>query len=182
MGLKPNHLSLEIPLFINEYKLFVECCCDFVKDVPQISSDFKKCAKFKLVTIELLTNAMKHSETTSFIHVTKRKHQVVIKKTDHGKRFYFKDAITKKNYDFPINDFISGEKIKATLGNNYELPLLVKSNCKVEFLIDEEVIYESVFEIPEHFGLKIIRQCCDSFHYHFDAAKNQNIFEVVFDI
>ncbi|TKB97899.1 hypothetical protein [Pedobacter cryophilus] len=182
MVLKPNHLSLEIPLFINEYKLFIESCCDFIKDVPEISSDFRKSAKFKLVIMELLTNAMKHSKTTSFIHVIKEKQQLVIKKIDYGKRFYFKDAITNKDYDFPINDFRSIEKIKASLGNNYELHLLVKSNCKVEFLKEEEVVYESVFDIPEHFGLKIIRQCSDSFHYHFDEAQNQNIFEVIFEI
>ena len=182
MVLKPNHLALEIPLHINEYKFFIETCCDFVKDVPEISLDFKKSAKFKLVIMELLTNAMKHSKTTSFIHVIIQKQELVIKKTDYGRRFYFRDAVTNKEYDFPINDFRSGEKIKALLGKNYELHLLVKSNCKVEFLKEEDAIYESIFDIPEHFGLKIIRQCSDSFHYHFDENQNQNIFEVIFEL
>ncbi len=182
MVLKSNECTFEIPDVINNYKIFIEKCCFYISDVHKISHNFKQSAKFKLVIMELLTNAMKHSKTNSFIQIIKLDSQLVIKKIDYGRRFSFKDALTNQLHDFPFN-FIKNEIIiNALLGNNYELPILLKSNSKVEFLKPEEVLIESVFDIPEHYGLKIIRQCSDSFHYSYDESSNQNVFEVIFDL
>ena len=182
MNSKFDHFVLEIPSAIIDYKILIDKCCQYVMDVPNISGDFRRLAKFKLVIMELLTNAMKHHNlANSTIQIFKINSKIIVKKVDDGKIFSFKDAETLEIYIFPLN-FLESEKfIVGLMGRNYILSLEIKSNTKVEFFNIDDLTYESILEIPENFGLKIIRQCSDSFHYYYDEESNQNIFEIIFE-
>ncbi|MEO5909275.1 MAG: hypothetical protein ABIP95_00220 [Pelobium sp.] len=179
MALKPERFKLQIPNQINDYKSFIDYCCDFIGDVSDVSKNFAETAKFKLVIMELLTNAMKHSSTCSFIEIEKLTNQLSIRKIDEGNRFSFKDLHTDNKHEFPL-DILPGTKVTALLGNNYKLTLLIKDKHLIEFIAPEEIEYKSFADIPEHFGLMIIAQCCDVFHYQFNEKNNQNVFEVIF--
>lgn len=178
---KPESITLPIPIKIVEYKHFIEQCCDFVFDVESLGDDFNKCAKFKLVIMELLTNAIKHSKTLSYLEIIKARDKLIVRKIDEGSRFLFKDIFSNELIEFPLTVFDGEMKLTALLGNNYELPLLLRSKNSVEFLLPEEVEFDSIFSIPENFGLLIIKKCSDYFYYHFDEENNRNIFEVVFN-
>jgi anti-sigma regulatory factor (Ser/Thr protein kinase) len=182
MNSKLEYFVLEIPPVINDYKILIDKCCQYIIDVSEISADFKRLAKFKLVIMELLTNAMKHhSLASSFIEILKIDTQLVVRKVDNGEIFSFIDAETLEIYEFPLNFLKSEKLVVGLMGRNYALSLMLKSITKVEFLNIIDLSYESVFDIPENFGLKIIRQCSDSFHYYYDNETNQNVFEVTFE-
>ncbi|MBU1372203.1 MAG: hypothetical protein KJ820_05595 [Bacteroidetes bacterium] len=132
--------------------------------------------------MELLTNAIKHSKTESFLEITKMAHKVIVRKIDAGQKFNCKNAKTNQDIKIPIMDFISEIKINARLGNNYELPILIKSKNQIEFLEPENLNHDSFFNIPENFGLLIIKQCSDNFYYYYDNKKSINVFEVIFNL
>ncbi len=180
MNSKSQTLTLEIPANISSYKIFIDTCCNFVSDFSHLASDFKRTAKFKLVIMELLTNAMKHCRIISFLEIYYKGNELVIKKRDGGEKFSFKDFETQESYHFPLANFIEPTKIQALLGNNYQLEVVVKSENLIEFLEPPEIDYLSINEIPENFGLMIIKQCSDQFHYYYNPEKEENIFEVVF--
>lgn len=182
MVIKAEKLTLSIPSQINEYRLFIERSCDFVRDIPALSKDFSKVAKFKLVIMELLTNAMKHCRKESYLIIEKSYNEITVKKIDNGPRFSFIDFHTHKQYVLPISDEEVDKEINALLANNNRMNLRIKNRNSIEFLAPEEIVYHSVFEIPEHFGLLIIRQCVDSLYYHFDEKTQENIFEVSFKL
>lgn len=176
----PTKLILEIPQQVNSYKLLIEQCCDFISDIKHFSEDFSKTSKFKLVIMELLTNAMKHCNAISYLEIHILQNQLVIRKVDCGRKFSFLDNDSKENYQFPIATFKEPVLINALLGNNYKLSLLIKSENHIEFLEPPEIDYLSFQEIPENFGLMIIKKCADVFQYYYDEKTFSNIFEVIF--
>lgn len=182
MVIRAEKLTISIPSQINEYRLFIERSCDFVRDIPAHSSDFSKVAKFKLVIMELLTNAMKHCRKESYLVIEKSLSEITVKKIDNGPRFSFADFHTNKQYILPLTDEEVNVEINALLANNNKMNLRVRNRNSIEFLAPAEIIYHSIFEIPEHFGLLIIRQCVDSLYYHYDEITEENIFEVLFKL
>lgn len=177
---KSKKLTLEIPLHIGSYKIFIETCCNFVSDFDPISSDFKRLSKFKLVIMELLTNAMKHCKVVSFLELELMQDKIIIKKIDEGKPFSFVNDDTNNLYEFPITNFTEPTQITALLGNNYKLDVKVKNDSIIEFLEPPVVDFTSIEAIPENFGLLVIRRCVDSFHYYYNHPAGKNTFEVVF--
>lgn len=173
-------ITLPIPIKIVEYKHFIEKCCNFISDIGSFSNDFSRCAKFKLVIMELLTNAIKHSKTISYLEISKTNNQLIIRKIDEGNKFTFIDTFSDEIIQFPISHLTTTKKVTAMLGNNYKLPLLLKDGNSLEFLEPFEIDY-STNSIPENFGLLIIKQCSDYFYYHFDEKNRRNIFEVIFN-
>jgi two-component sensor histidine kinase len=182
MVIKAERLTVSIPSQINEYRLFIERSCDFVRDIPALSNDYSKVAKFKLVIMELLTNSIKHCRQESYLVIEKSLDEIVVKKIDNGPRFSFTDFYTNKKYILPLTDEEVDREINALLANNNKMLLKIRNKNSIEFLAPEEIIYQSIFEIPEHFGLLIIRQCADSLYYHYNAKLEENIFEVSFKL
>ncbi|MBK0381721.1 hypothetical protein I5M32_02000 [Pedobacter sp. SD-b] len=180
MVVKTGNLTLEIPLQITSYRFFIDQCLDFANKNSGLGKDFKRTAKFKLAIMELLTNAMKHGKVVSYLDIQCYQNEVVIKKIDNGERFTFKDVDTDKHYDFPIDPFTGPSKINAILGNNYTLLINIKGENEIEFLEPPALDYLSLDHVPENFGLMIIKQCCDTFHYRYNEVLAQNIFEVIF--
>ena len=177
-----NTLKLSIPSKIVEYKYFIEHCCDFILDLENFGNDFNRIAKFKLVIMELLTNAIKHSKTESFLEISKMDHSLIVRKIDSGQKFNCKNSETNQDLQIPIKDFTAEFIINVRLGNNYELPILIKGENHIEFLEPENLNHDSFFNIPENFGLLIIKQCSDNFSYYYDNKKNVNVFEVIFNL
>ena len=180
MVVKSGNFIIEIPINIPNYRVFIDQCLEFVMNNSDLGKDFKRTAKFKLAIMELLTNAMKHCRVVSYLDIQCYADKVVVKKIDSGQRFTFKDVDTNKHYDFPIDPFTEPSKINALLGNNYTLLINIKSKNQIEFLEPPAIDYLSIDEVPENFGLMIIKQCCDTFYYHYNNALSQNIFEVIF--
>lgn len=182
MDLKLDHFVLIIPSVIIDYKLLIDECCKYVLDVPMISNDVRRLTKFRLVIMELLTNAMKHHHlANSSLQIFKMNSKIIVRKVDNGKIFSFKDAKTSEIYIFPLNYLKSEKIIVVLLGINYMLSLMIKSNLKVQFLNNDDLATASILDIPENFGLKIISRCSDLFYYYYDEANNQNVFEVIFE-
>ncbi len=177
-----NILKLNIPAKIVEYRYFIEECSDFILDVKNFGNDYNKMTKFKLVIMELLTNAIKHSKTDSFLEITKMENSLVVRKIDSGQKFNFRNKENDQELLIPIKDFKSEIKINARLGNNYELPILLKSEKHIEFLEPENLNHDTLLNIPENFGLLIIKQCSDNFYYYYDEKDNINVFEVIFNL
>lgn len=180
MVFKSKKLTLEVPIHIGSYKIFIETCCNFVSDFEPLASDFKRLSKFKLVIMELLTNAMKHSKAISFLELESSEGEIIVKKIDTGQPFTFSDSETAKTYNFPLNGFTYPTRFNALLGNNYKLDIIVKDESLIEFLEPPEIDYLSLHEIPENFGLMVIRQCSSAFYYHYNHPEGKNTFEVIF--
>lgn len=181
MVFKSQKLILEIPAQISSYRTFIDTCCNFVADFEPLSGDFKRLAKFKLVIMELLTNAMKHTKAISFLELEIGEDEISIRKIDAGSRFSFLDSKTGKSYCFPLTDFHYPTQMLAVFGDNYSLDILIKNEDLIEFLEPKEIDYLSAHELPENFGLMVIKQCASSFHYHYNVPDGRNTFEVVFD-
>ncbi len=181
MVFKPQKLTLEIPALISSYRTFIDTCCGFVGDFAPLSNDFKRLSKFKLVIMELLTNAMKHTKAVSFLELEIEENEIVIRKIDTGSKFSFSDSKTGKVHCFPLTDFEYPTQIMAVFGDNYTLDIIIKNENLIEFLEPIEVDYQSPQDLPENYGLMVIRQCSTSFHYHYNVPEGKNTFEVVFD-
>ncbi|RKD14326.1 hypothetical protein BCY91_07515 [Pelobium manganitolerans] len=180
MASNAKKLTLEIPVHISSYKMFIETCCNFVSGFEPLATDFKRLSKFKLVIMELLTNAMKHSRAVSFIELEIGSREIIIKKIDSGNLFTFTDDATGILHGFPLTAIAPSTRLCALLGNNYKLDVLVKNENVIEFLEPAAVDYDDVQLMPENFGLMVIRQCASSFHYYFNSHEGKNAFEVIF--
>lgn len=180
MVFKSQKLTLEIPVHIGSYKIFIETCCNFVSDFEPLASDFKRLSKFKLVIMELLTNAMKHGRAVSFLELETKENEISIKKIDSGIPFTFSDCDTGITYTFPLTGFSQPTQLTALLGNNYKLDIVVKNENLIEFLEPPQTDYLSLQEVPENFGLMVIRQCASAFYYHYNYPAGKNTFEVLF--
>lgn len=179
MVFKSQKLTLEIPRQIGSYKIFIETCCNFVSDFKPLASDFNRLSKFKLVIMELLTNAVKHTNQIAFLELETKENELLIKKTDSGKTFKFSDAESANCYTFPLSGFDKPKFLTAVLGNNYKMDILIKNDNLIEFLEIPEVDYLSIQEVPENFGLMVIRKCVSTFHYHYNHPAGKNTFELV---
>lgn len=181
MVANPKKLTLEIPTQIGSYRIFIDTCCDFVRNFEPLSGDFKKLSKFKLVIMELLTNAMKHGKTISFLELVLGEDTLMVRKVDNGSRFSFCDAQSGVVYTFPLTGIQYPKQILASFGKNYQLEVLVKDEDFLEFLEAKEIDHLSTVELPENYGLMVIRQCADSFHYYYNVPDGKNTFEVMFN-
>ena len=179
MVFKPQKLALEIPQQIGSYKTFIDACCDFVGDFEPLASDFKRLSKFKLVIMELLTNAIKHHNEGAILELETQEDHIIIKKTDKGRPFIFTDAISATPYSFPLTGIDKPKRVQALLGNNYKMDILIKGDNLIEFLEIPEVDYLSIQEVPENFGLLVIRKCVTTFHYQFNTPAGENTFELM---
>ena len=58
--------------------------------------------------------------------------------------------------------------------------ITIKSENCIEFLEEPEPDFSNIQEIPENFGLMVIRRCASTFHYCYNPDNKQNTFEVAF--
>ncbi|MBD1364605.1 hypothetical protein IDJ77_12365 [Mucilaginibacter sp. ZT4R22] len=136
--------------------------------------------KVKLVLMELLTNALKHSgggQTEVWLHVDQS--DIIIKKNDTGNPLVIYCGGIKHEWPLPGNHQ-AGRIICAYSGNGSNLNAAVKNNCLVQFLVEETGPEETdLLRLPEHFGLMIIARACSSFAYEFNIDTCTNTFTAV---
>jgi two-component sensor histidine kinase len=136
--------------------------------------------KVKLVLMELLTNALKHSggaQTEVWLHTDQE--NITIKKTDTGNPLVIYFGGIKYEWPLPGNHQ-AGRTVCVYSGNGSNLNIAVKNNCLVQFLIEETGPEETdLLRLPEHFGLMIIARACGSFTYQFDIDACTNTFTAV---
>jgi hypothetical protein len=180
MSIKALKLCISLPKSLSNYREIIDQCHDFVLNNSFLKGDFKRLLKFKLVIMELLTNATKHGNTNCQIEINVSNNLISIVKQDTDNTFSFIDLDTQKNCRFPLDDSIVSKNINALLGPNHSIILNVISTTKIEFLEPHFDDSSSVDQIPENFGLKVIRQCSDKFYYTYDVVNSLNLFEVLF--
>lgn len=148
---------------------------DFVStNLPQQVAAENIYFKLKVITTELLSNALKHvTDAESAIQVYIDHEQVVIQKTDHGTPFK------------PINGTFSanapaGHIIPISSDAMHRVYAVVENGSTVRFACDEHNTNKpiDINEVSEHFGLLIITKTADQFTYAYDAASGLNTFNV----
>jgi anti-sigma regulatory factor (Ser/Thr protein kinase) len=166
-----NHTADEL------YPLVIEGV-EFLQQEAGASDD--TLTKVKLVLMELLTNALKHSgsaQTELWLHVGQE--NIIIKKMDIGSPLViYCDGI---KYEWPLpGNHQAGRTMCVYSGNGSNLNVAVKNNCLAHFLVEETGPEETdLLLLPEHFGLMIIARACSSFMYQFDIDTCTNTFTSV---
>ncbi|MDB5286763.1 MAG: hypothetical protein JWR05_1712 [Mucilaginibacter sp.] len=146
----------------------------------QVSPDEAAIQKLRMVLIELLTNAIKHSgNNETIIEVSTTAHSINLKKTDQGNTFAFTTDGVKLEWPLPGNHHM-GRVVSIYGDNNCTLKGNLENNWSINFFIEEhadtEAMDNAITSLPEHFGLMIITKACDNFTYKFDIDTCTNNF------
>jgi len=179
-----NSMAAEISrkfIFDNQaeslYALTVEMT-DHVK--LHVNPDEAILLKLRLILVELLTNAVKHSVgQESVIEIIHLPGKINIKKSDIGATLSLRsEGVT---YDWPLPGRHYKNSVISIYGDDTcTLKGKLTNNCRIAFSIEENVMensYESnVRNLTEHFGLMIITRACDSFEYEFEIDNCTNHF------
>ena len=124
--------------------------------------------KAKIIITELLTNALKHSDSKTTIIDVKITNKIL--------------TITKINYSAPLTLIAktNATAYKVAITTDMLHTLYCKSTAKdqVKFLCEETSIDDtsSINGIVEHFGLLIITKAADIFVYTYDHRVQSNTF------
>jgi two-component sensor histidine kinase len=176
----PGVLSKKF-VFINNADALYPLSVDIVEYVKQqVNPDEAAIQKLKMVLIELLTNAIKHSgNNETIIEVSTTAHSINLKKTDQGNTFAITTDAIKLEWPLPGNHH-TGRVISMYGDDNCTLKGKLGNNCNINFFIEEhahtEAMDNAIISLPEHFGLTIITKACDSFTYKFDVDTCTNNF------
>lgn len=141
------------------------------------SLDDVTASKVRMVLVELLTNAIKHSGNKGTdIGIELCKDRIIITKTDEGYPLnIFADGV---DLNWPLPGIHHGGRIINVYGDgNLLLKGLLEGNCVVKFFVKEGSVEENINNLPEHFGLMIMAQVSDSFTYEFDINNCSNKFK-----
>jgi anti-sigma regulatory factor (Ser/Thr protein kinase) len=145
----------------------------------------EKISNCKQALIELLTNAVKHSNTdTSSISVVIEDHKIELIKLDKGRPFYLEHYTGWPPINWPLSKQYIGEKIKIYNDDFSHLHAIIQNENRIAFELEEFPI-ESVnldTNLIEHYGLLILTKVSDQFYYVRDSASNTNIFHVTINI
>ena len=159
------------------YALIVEMT-DHVK--LQVNPDEAILLKLRLILVELLTNAIKHSAgQQSVIEIIHLPGKINIKKSDIGATLSLRsEGVT---YDWPLPGRNYKNSVIGIYGDDTcTLKGKLTNNCRIAFFIEENVTENSfeskVCTLSEHFGLMIIARACDSFEYEFEIDNCTNHF------
>lgn len=124
--------------------------------------------KAKIITTELLTNAVKHSGSKSTVIDVKITNKIL--------------TITKTNYSDPLaliaKTNVTRDKAAITKDILHTLYAKFTAIDQVQFLYEENDIDDtsSINDIIEHFGLLIITKAADIFVYTYDHRAGSNTF------
>lgn len=140
----------------------------------------------KWAITELLTNALKHSQTqaTTFLLYIKD-NQLFIKKTDQGHIL----TLTTLNEDFkltwPVSAIYVGQEFNLQTNGSDALRVRISEDHQAIFYIEEVDdfdFFSSIENFSEHFGLLIITKSTDSFYYDYSPEELTNTFCCTFNL
>jgi anti-sigma regulatory factor (Ser/Thr protein kinase) len=170
-------------VFNNNADALYPLSMDIVEYVKQkINPDEAVIQKLKMVLIELLTNAIKHSgNNEAIIEVSTTANSIILKKTDQGNTFATNTNTNSIKLEWPLpGNHHTGRVVSIYGDDNYTLKGKLENNCNISFFIEEdintEVVDNAILFLPEHFGLMIITRACKSFMYQFDIDTCTNNF------
>ena len=158
-----------------------------VSELIQESSNQESIIQRSKWTItELLTNAVKHSQTdkTTF-QLNVQDNQLVIEKIDQGQLLTLTtlDGIFKLTW--PLFTSYFGQEFNLQKNGSDSLQVLIDENHQAIFHIeevDDQDFFSSIENFSEHFGLLIITKSTDKFTYNYDSELGTNTFRCVFNL
>ncbi len=147
---------------------------EYIKSaLPAIVNTDDTLFKVKIIITELLTNALKHSNSKSAIIDVKITNKIL--------------TITKTNYSDPLvliaKTNVTRDRVAITKDMLHTLYAKSTAKDQVQFLCEENNIDEtsSINDIIEHFGLLIITKAADIFVYTYDHHLGSNTFVVTIE-
>jgi anti-sigma regulatory factor (Ser/Thr protein kinase) len=135
-------------------------------------------AKLKMILVELLTNALKHtSQSIAIIKVELTEGSIVIQKTDTGNGLAIQCDNNLLEWPLP-GVHHAGTIITIYNNSNAVLKAKLQDNCNLQFFIEEtsETDPIDINSLAEHFGLMIITRAANTFTYCFDIDNCSNNF------
>jgi hypothetical protein len=193
MFLHKNKLSSVTPikrefLFSNDSKVMHSLLNEviaFVKIHLPSEAYEEKIINCKQALIELLTNAVKHSNTTSSsISVIINDHKIELIKSDRGRAFFLEHYTGWPPISWPLSKQYIGEKINIYNDDFSELHAVIQTDSRIVFEMEEFPMEKvsATSNLIEHYGLLILTKVSDQFYYTHDAATHTNIFHLVINL
>lgn len=144
-----------------------------------------KISNCKQILIELLTNAVKHSNAESTtIHVKLNGKLIEITKTDKGRKFYLNNYTSWPPLSWPLERKYIGEKIKIYEDDISNLYAIIKNENRIVFDVEEYPINKvnSSSNLLEHYGLLIMAKFSNEFYYVYNPESNTNQFTTIINV
>ncbi|HEX8377389.1 MAG TPA: ATP-binding protein [Pedobacter sp.] len=166
------------------YPLLNEIVSYFKIHLPSEQYAFK-ISNCKQILIELLTNAVKHSNAdTTIITVIINRNTIEITKSDKGRKFYLNNYTSWPPLSWPLERKYVGEKIKIYEDDISNLYAIIKSENCIEFDIEEYPITKvtSSSNLLEHYGLLIMAKFSNKFSYFYNSETNLNQFTTIINV
>ncbi len=144
-----------------------------------------KISNCKQILIELLTNAVKHSNAdTTIISVCINGRAIEITKSDKGRKFYLNNYTSWPPLSWPLEKKYIGEKIKIYEDDISNLYAVIKNENRIVFEIEEYPITKvtSNSNLLEHYGLLIMAKFSNQFYYLYNEETNLNQFTTIINV
>ena len=143
-------------------------------------------SKIKWVLTELLTNAVKHSETAEcMLSLSLKDGQLIIEKHDKGKPLTLHNPVNDTKITWPLHPGKTIEDFQIYHNGMDSLKVKIDEQHLASFYTEE--LPESqmpalLLDTSEHFGLLIITKASDAFIYQYIHEGNLNKFQVRFNV
>lgn len=144
-----------------------------------------KISNCKQILIELLTNAVKHSNTeSSIIFIRLNSTAIEITKIDKGRKFYLNNYTSWPPLTWPLDEKYIGEKIKIYEDDISNLFAIIQTENRIVFEVEEYPITQvtSNSNLLEHYGLLIMAKFSNEFFYLYDSEANLNQFTTIINV
>jgi hypothetical protein len=144
-----------------------------------------KISNCKQILIELLTNAVKHSNADSTVlSVTIHRNSIEITKSDKGRKFYLNNYTSWPPLAWPLETKYIGEKIKIYEDDISNLYAVIQNEHRIIFEMEEYPISKvtSSSNLLEHYGLLIMAKFSNEFFYMYNPETNQNQFTTIINV
>ena len=162
-------------------------CQEYInKNAEQSSVEPALLSKIKWVLTELLTNAVKHSETAEcMLSMSWENGQLVIEKQDAGLPLTLYNPANETQITWPLNPDKIIEDFQIYHNGMDSLRVNIENDNLATFYTEE--LPEShmpalLLDTSEHFGLLIITKASDAFIYQYIHEGNLNKFQVRFNV
>lgn len=144
-----------------------------------------KISNCKQILIELLTNAVKHSNAdVTVISVNLNGRSIEITKSDKGRKFYLNNYTSWPPLSWPLDKKYIGEKIKIYQDDISNLYAVIQNENRIVFEIEEYPITKvtSSSNLLEHYGLLIMAKFSNEFFYLYNPETNLNQFTAIIQV
>ncbi|MEJ6979245.1 ATP-binding protein [Pedobacter sp. P351] len=166
------------------YPLLNEIISFLKTHLPSEQYSFK-ISNCKQILIELLTNAVKHSETdNTVISVCINGMNIEITKSDKGRKFYLNNQTRWSPVSRSLEKMYIGEKIKIYEDDLANLYAVIKNENHIVFEIEDCSISKISrnSNLLEHYGLLIMAKFSNEFFYRYYPETKLNEFTAIINV